>query len=201
MKRTVLLISMFMMIGTTALAFDPTPAARGNRIGILTTTAADDDLVTLRVASLMRGYLARELRREGFDVFDTRATLEEIERGADPDADYFVEFIRGDTADHGYGGVGVGGRHAGVDMELIVSKVAASLRLYDGRTLEVIDDFDVDAEGRAVLPTAIGIGGRHTAFWVGVPFHVLKHRSVAKAAARDAARSIDEALEQEAARD
>lgn len=201
MKRTVLLISMFMMIGTMALAFDPTPAARGNRIGILTTTAADDDLVTLRVASLMRGYLARELRREGFDVFDTRATLEEIERGADPDADYFVEFIRGDTADHGYGGVGVGGRHAGVDMELIVSKVAASLRLYDGRTLEVIDDFDVDAEGRAVLPTAIGIGGRHTAFWVGVPFHVLKHRSVAKAAARDAARSIAAALEPEAARD
>jgi hypothetical protein len=201
MKRTVLLISILLMIGTTALAFDPTPASRGHRIGILTTTAADDDVVTLRVAALMRGYLARELRREGFDVFDARATLEEIERGAEPDADYFVEFLRGDTADHGYGGVGVAGRHAGVDMELIVSKVAASLRLYDGRTLEVIDDFDVYAQGKAFMPTAIGIGGRHTAFWVGVPFHVLKHRAVAKAAARDAAESIAGALESESGRD
>lgn len=201
MKRTVLLVGILLMIGTAALAFDPTRGARGNRIGILAKTAAGDDVGTLRVAALMRGHLARELRREGFDVFHARATLEEIDRGAEPGADYFVEFLHGDTADHGYGGVAVGGRHAGVDMELIVSKVAASLRLYDGRTLEVIDDFDVYAQGRAVLPTAIGIGGRHAAFWVGVPLQVLKQRSVAKAAARDAAVSIAGALESESGRD
>ena len=189
------------MIGTTALAFDPTPAARGNRIGILTTNAPDDDVATLRVAALMRGYLARELRREGFDVFDAKATLEEIERSDVDDADYYVEFLRGDSTSHGYGGVGIGGRHGGVDMSVMVSRVAASLRLYDGETLEVIDDFDVYAKGSGVMPTAIGVGGRHAAFWVGLPLYLVRERTVAKEAARDAAKSIAGALESEAVRE
>src|SRR5688500_13801662 len=175
MKRIMLLASLLMIVGTSALAFDPTPV-RGNRIGILNTEFNDrDDLVTLRVASLMRGYLARELKKQGFDVFHARSTMDDLLDGAESDADYFVEFVYGDGHDRGHGGVGIGGRNVGVDMAVITSYIAAGLRVYDGRTLEVIDEFDVHARDTALRPTFVSLGGRHTGFsglWLGIPLEM-----------------------------
>ena len=199
MKRHLFIALLLMVVGTPALAFDPTPA-RGNRIGILN-TATENDVVTLRVATLMRGYLARELRKQGFDVFDTKSTIDDLLRGDDPGADYYVEFVHGDGDDRGYGGVGIGGRHGGVQMEVVASAIGAALRIYDGQTLDIIDEFDAYARDTAFLPTSIGIGGRHAGIWLGLPLQILRHRSVAKAAARDAAASIVAAIDPEAARD
>ncbi|HEU4522963.1 MAG TPA: hypothetical protein VFT12_13225 [Thermoanaerobaculia bacterium] len=198
MKRLILLV-LVAVSAPVALAFDPAPV-RGNRIGILTTDAGDDP-ATLRVASLMRGYLAGQLKKQGFDAFDTRATFEELERTRALDADYYVEFIRAETNDNPYGFGGVGGRHAGVDLALVVSHVAAGVRLYDGRTLEVMDEFDVEARDRSVIPTAIGLGQRGLGVWVGLPVGLLRSRSVAKEAARDAAISIAGIIESEAGRE
>ena len=198
MKRLILFA--LVAFPSAALAFDPAPV-RGNRIGILTTVAAEDDAETLRVAALMRGYLARQLRREGFDAFDARATLGEIDRGRTTDADYYVEFLRAETSSDPYGGGVVAGRHGGVDLALVVSHIAAGLRIYDGRTLEIIDDVDVEARSRAVVPTAIGLGQRGLGIWVGLPVGLMRSRSVAKDAARDAAQSIAAILETEAVRE
>jgi hypothetical protein len=199
MKRLFFIALLLIAVGMPALAFDPTPA-RGNRIGILN-TATEHDVVTLRVAALMRGYLSRELEKQGFDVFDTRNTIDDLLRGADPGADFYVEFVRGDGDDRGYGGVGIGGRHGGVGMEVVASSMGAALRIYDGETLDIIDEFDAYARDTALLPTSVGIGGRHAGIWLGLPLQILRHRAVAKAAARDAAASIVAAIDPEADRD
>ena len=199
MKRLVLFLAL-MAFATAAVAFDPTPG-RGNRIAILTTVAAEDDVETLRVAALMRGYLAKQLKRQGFDAFDARATFEEIERNQIASADYYVEFMRAETNSDPYGGGVVAGRHGGVDLALVVSHIAAGLRIYDGRTLEIIDDVDVYARNRAVVPTAIGLGQRGLGVWVGLPVGLMRSRSVAKEAARDASESIAGILETEAQRE
>jgi hypothetical protein len=185
---------------SAAFAFDPTPV-RGNRIGILATMAADDDPVTLHVAAAMRRYLSRELRRQGFEAFDVRATFDEVVETDRADADYYIEFITGYASDHPYGGVGVGGRRGGVDLGLVGSYMGADLRLYDAQTMAIIDDISVEGRDRAVVPTAIGIGGRNVGVWVGLPVRFFRHRAVAKEAAKDAAESIAGILETEAARD
>ncbi|HUP44495.1 MAG TPA: hypothetical protein VM779_03180 [Thermoanaerobaculia bacterium] len=198
MKR----LALFLLVVThaaAAVAFNPTPVP-GNRIGILNTAVVEEDLVTLRVASAIRGHLARELGKAGFEAFETRATLDEIADGDRIEADYYVEFVRGDSGESYGGGIGVAGRRGGVDLGIIGSYVSARLRLYDGRTLELIDELYAEASDRAVVPTSIGIGTGRGGIWIGLPVRMMRNRTVARQAAREAAESIVSLLRGEAER-
>jgi hypothetical protein len=168
-----------MLAATTAFAFDSTKG--GDRIGIL--RGASDH------GSTMERSLLDELRNRGFDAFDVGLTYEELlDQEAVPVADYIVEINAGPTQTADYGGVDVVGSHADVSLGVMVSKVAAELRLYDGSTMELIATSDLSKRSAALMPTYVGIGGGSIFASVALPFiERAQHRSVARKAARAAA--------------
>jgi hypothetical protein len=187
MKRLVLAVIVFSM-AVPAMAFRPT-LHRGERVGVLrplTFDGRDGD-----VANAVTRSLQRELRARGIDAVDAGITFDDLQREQRIDADYFVEVVSSDADGGPFGGIGVGGDHVGVDISVIVSRVAAQLRLYDGRTLQLIDTYDMQRSAKAVMPTAIGVGGRHVGLWVALPFvHYARYRAAARAVAADAATAI-----------
>ena len=189
-------LSSLLMAGA-AFAFDPAPAPA--RIGVLRpaqTYAFDREAIIQRT---VLDALGEELRSRGFDAYEVEETFSEIELDADRDADYYVEIIGGGEGESiDYGGIGVGGRHADVSFGLIVSRVAAELRVYDGRTLETLAVEKLDRKSRAVLPTSIGLGGRAFFAVIAMPFiERTQIRNVARAAGRDAGGRVATAVREQ----
>ena len=84
---------------------------------------------------------------------------------------------------------------AALARELVEQRLAACVNVYDGRTFDLLQTLDLHKKSTAVVPAAIGIGGR--TFWavIAVPFvEWAQYRSGVRAVAHDAARAIDEAL-------
>lgn len=178
MKRFLIALCLI-LAATTASAFDSTKSA--DRIGIL--RGAVDGGSTLERS------LLGELRHRGFDAFDVGLTYEELlDQEAVPIADYIIDISGGQARTADYGGVDVVGRHADISVGIVVSQVAATLRLYDGTTMELIATSDLSKRSAALMPTYIGIGGGSIYASLALPFiERAQHRSVARKAAREAA--------------
>jgi hypothetical protein len=191
MKR--LLIALLLLVpGTAALAFDETRTAP--RVGVL---RYDDEAFGPGGAwmsdEIVR-HLLEELRERGVDAFDARVTYDEAADEGFAEADYLVE-IAADADAGDFGGIGVGGPHGGVELSLLVARVAAEVRVYDGRTFELISTDNLRKRNRAVLPTAVGFGGRRSWLAIAVPFaQWAQQRRVARDAARDAASKVTATL-------
>jgi len=143
------------------------------------------------VANTVQNDLRRELRALGFDAFDARVTYEELMRHSSPNADFFVEVVSSHAVNHPRGGVGVAAGGVAVDVGLVVARVAAEVRLYDGRTLNEIAHFDLQKDNTAFLPMAIGIGGRSLWGYFALPFvQYGQYRAAAHEVARLAALRI-----------
>lgn len=183
MKR--LAIAFLILFPVAALAFDQTPAAP--RIAVLRQPEAllhDGDSM---VSDAVLRYLTEELRGRGLDAFDAGVTYDEAVDQNYAEADYLIE-IAADADGRDYGGVGIGGHHGGVGVSMVVARVAAEVRVYDGRTFQLVERQTLRHKNRALLPTSISLGGR--AAWIGVAIPVMQtvqFRNVAKAAARGAA--------------
>ena len=187
MKRA-LLVLLLIAVAVPAFAFK---VRRGDRVAILRSEIPDEYRREERVAKSVRTYLQRELRRRGLDAFDAKMTWDDFQRDGIDDADFVVEVVADETDGGQVGGVEVSGRNVGVDVGVVMSRVAATLRLYDGRTMELIDTIDLSRRSSAVMPTAIGVGRDHLALWVTVPFvHYSRYRAAARAVAQDAAEQI-----------
>ena len=182
MKR--LLIALLLLVPGVALAFDHTPSAP--RVGVLREVGErihEDALV----ADSVHRYLRQELRERGLDAFDVGLTYAEAVEDQYADADYLIELL---TASDGgeYGGVGVGGPHGAVELSLSVARVLAEIRVYDGRTFELLATEDLRKKSKAVLPSYVSIGGRRSWLSLAVPIaQWAQYRRVAREAARDAA--------------
>jgi len=140
-----------------------------------------------QVSDHVRDLLAGELRKLGYDAFPT-----DNER---PRADFYLDVAGAGGGSRPLGGIEVGGRNAAIDIGVIVSRVAASVTLYDGRTLERLQTIDLQKRNTAIAPTAVGIGGR--SIWASIALPVVEwsqQRAALRAVARDAARQIDQAL-------
>jgi hypothetical protein len=135
--------------------------------------------------------LSKELQRQGFDCALAHQTYGDLDRHAEGNADWYVEIVSGQAGGHPLGGIGVGGSNVGAEISLVVARVAAELRVYDGRTLELFDSFDLHRSAMAVVPTALGVGGRHLYAYIALPFiQYARYRAAAGAVARDAASMI-----------
>jgi len=195
MKRLVIALAALLAAGS-ALAFDPAPARM--RIGVLRPAETYRWERATYCQRVVVESLRDELRNRGFDAYDVEATFEDIEGDADRDADFYVEIIGGDGESIDYGGIGVGGRYADISFGMILSRVAAELRIYDGRTLETLARQELDRKSRAVMPTAIGLGGRSFFAVIATPFlERAQLRNVARAAARDAAGHVANAVREQ----
>jgi hypothetical protein len=190
MRRLLALLAIA-TLPAAALAFDPTPR-RGDRIGILAMEHRDgEDPYRGGIADTVRGAIRKELRAHGFDAFDARVTFDELIDSGSTDADYYVELVSSEASALPYGGIGIGRRHLGVGMSIFVSDVAASMRVYDGRSLEVIDAFDLRRRNTTIAPTEVGVSGGNFDISIALPFiEYARIRSTARAVAREAAAMI-----------
>jgi len=185
MKRLLAALCLLWISGV-AFAFDTT--RRPNRIGILLSAADFDSEGETVVEREVRRALRVELEERGFDVFDAERTLDEASRDGVAAADYLVEIAGGDPQSEEYGGLGIAGRHIDVRVGMIVSRVAADVRIYDAQTMQVIATENLSRKRSAVVPTSLGFGGNRVFAAVALPFfYRSQYRNVARAAARDAA--------------
>lgn len=201
MKR-LLLPLVLLVTASSALAFDPSRGredesgaeSRRASVAVLTTEHAQRP----HRGEIVRSYLADALKRRGLDAFNVSYTYDDLVRDGRSEADLYVELI-GDADERGYGGVGVGGYRGGVDLAVIRNYTSAWVRVYDGRTFQIIDTFDLSKQSTAVVPTSIGLGGRHVGLWIALPFvQYARHRAAARAVASDAANLIAEVSRDEA---
>lgn len=182
MKR-LLAVASLLLLAASAFAFDSTKSSEKStkRVGVL--RSGHD------VDSTMTRALVGDLRNRGFDAFDAGLTYDELlDEEAVPIADYVIEIRGGEPQTADYGGVGIAGRHADLELGIVSSKVTAELRVYDGDTMEVIATSDLSKRTTALMPTGVGIGGRAIYAYLALPFiERAQHRNVAKKAAREAA--------------
>lgn len=190
MKRAALSILALLFVSTSALALVQERGIqlhRGDRIGVLRMSDRYASGSHGTASSAVRKYLADELRVKGFDAFDAGRTYDALDRNGSDNADYYIEIVSADADAQEQGGIGIGVDHVYADMAVVVSRVAAGIRVYDGHTLELIRTIDLDKSNRAVMPTNIGIGGHHVYAFFAIPFvHYAQYRRAAHDVARDA---------------
>jgi len=166
------------------------------RIALLASPDRYADRRDAQASDQVRDHLQAELRDLGYDVVITSERLTDLGRDDRPRADYYVDVFGPGGGGYPVGGVGVQvGRNAAVDLAVVVNHVAASVNVYDGRTLDLLHTADLHKKSTTIAPAAIGFGGR--AFWtfIAVPFvEWAQYRSGIRAVARQAAREIDEAV-------
>ncbi len=178
MKRLALLL----FVSLPVFGFIRSPAA-GDRIGVLQNAEEDG-------GSALRKDLQRELRARGFEAFDAQGTFEDVQRDG-ASADYYIEIVSNGSASQPVGGIGTAIGAVGVDVSVVVARVAAELRIYDGRTMELVDRFDLYRRNTAVVPTAVGVSTRTVWAFIALPFvNHAQYRAVTRAIARDAAERI-----------
>ena len=176
-----LLLCVLLSGATTASAFDATKTAE--RVAVL---RGESD-AQIAIARALR----RELRERGFDAFDAERTYAELMEDRGAIADYYVEIAYAHPRVEDYGGIGIGGRHADVELGIVVSRLNAELRIYDGETLELLSSENLSKRKTALLPTSVGIGGGSIYAVLALPLiERAQQRRVARAAARDAAAMV-----------
>ncbi|HEX8171248.1 MAG TPA: hypothetical protein VF824_11970 [Thermoanaerobaculia bacterium] len=194
MKRLLLALCLI-AVPAAAIAFDTTPRperVRADRVALVRTPLRDGDAF---VHDAVRRALERELRARGFDAFDANATFDELARDDAFEADYIVEITAGDADLRDYGGVDVGTRAGAVSLGVVAARVAAEVRVYDGRSLRELGRQSLAKKQTAILPTGVGVGGRAWFAEVALPFvERAQLRSVAAAAAREAAAAVTDVV-------
>jgi hypothetical protein len=185
MRRIVIIALLVLAYATAAPAFHEDAKLR---IGILSMRGElaeqDADLAAL-VGRNLRG----ELRRKGYDAFITTRTYGNALLG---DADYYVEVVSSGTdGDIPIGEVGVGSRDVAAGVTVVMSRVAAEVRLYDGSTMEQVASYDLRQTKVMPMPTWISIGNHNFYTELALPLvQYSQYRRAAGAVARDAASRI-----------
>jgi hypothetical protein len=194
MKRLMLTLCLVMVAGA-AHAFDPAVSPSPVRIGILRAPDAYFYENAEQVHASIREALRADLRTRGYEVILVDRTFDDLTGGERADADYLVE-IAGDSRTEDRGGVGVGGRHAGMSLGMLVSDVAADLFVYDGATLEQLAHESMSKRDRAFVPTSVGVGGSNLFAWIATPFiERAQVRNVSRQLARDIAARVDDVVQ------
>ena len=130
---------------------------RGDRIAVLAMPSRYTLSDERRAGEAVQEFLRDELAARGFDAYRVEQTYDSLARDDRANADFYVEIsaAEGNSRMEGIGGVGT--RNVFVDFGVLISRVAAEMRLYDGRTLELIDRFDLKEHHTSIAPAAIGV--------------------------------------------
>lgn len=192
MKRlALLLVVIAAVVAQPALAFDP-KRPLSNRITLLQAPAYDASELELQIARNVRDRLLGELRARGFDAADSKLTYDEAQRTGAEISGLYVEIAPSEVHAHSTGDVAVRTRNVGVDVAMLVSRVAAELRVYDGRSFALIAKRHISREDVRVVPTGIGVGSYRMSVWFALPFvQYARYRAAANLVVRDAAAEIE----------
>jgi hypothetical protein len=191
MRRAAAVLGL-LFFATPLFAFTGTPSGkRALRVGVLHTSDRWAEASYDSAAAAIEHEMAQQLRKAGLDAWDTHCTLEQIDGREDREADLYIEVSGGDARLREIGGIDIGTRHVATSIGVVVSKIAAEVRLYDGRSFELIDRFDLARSRTAVVPTSIGFGDRGIfAFAVLPVIDHFQYRAAVRDVAEDAARRI-----------
>jgi len=188
MKRIIFLLAIAMAVPAFGLMRSPRP---GDRIGVLRMSDRFLYGAERTVANALQHDLRDELRNLGFSAFDARMTYDDLLHRGPEDADFYVEVVSSRASGRPMGGVGAAVGNVAVEVAVVVKQVAAEVRLYDGRTLNLIERYDFEKRSTAVVPTGIGIGGRSIWAEIMLPFvEYGQYRAAAHDVARQAAARI-----------
>lgn len=181
MKRLLLIA---LLVPGVALAFDRSPGKPS--IGILVHGGGELSYVQRCVVDSLRD----QLRGRGFDAYVEEMSFDDLAYNPDRDADYYVDVV-GDGETNDYAGVGIGNRAVDVSLAVVATHVAAEVRVYDGRTMQLIASKTLKRSSTGVLPTHIGFGGRDAFAVFALPFvERAQVRGVARAAAKQMAEHV-----------
>jgi hypothetical protein len=188
MKRLAALLAVAMAVPAFGLTRSPRP---GDRIGVLRMSDQFSYGAERTVANALQHFLRDELRNLGFHAFDARTTYDDLLHRGPDDADFYVEVVSSYAANRPVAGAGAAVGDLAVEVAVVVGQVAAEVRLYDGRTLNLIERYDLEKRSTAVVPTGIGIAGRSIWASVMLPFvQYGQYRAAAHDVARQAAARI-----------
>ncbi len=188
MKRLILLLASAIAIPVFGLERFP---HHGDRIGVLRIEEHYGLRSEQSVANIVQSDLQGELRELGFNAFDARLTYHDLLRSGPGNADFYVEIVSSRAANRPVGGVAAGTGGIAVEVAIVIARVAAEVRLYDGRSLNLVEAYDLQTNNTAVVPAAIGIGQRSIWAAIMLPFvQYGQYRSAAHAVAHQAALRI-----------
>lgn len=192
MRRVLSFMAIAIAVAAPAFSFDTARrAGSAHRITLLQASIDNGYDGEDRVAARVRRQLVRELRERGFDAVDGRISYDDLVRGGRTDSDFYVEITPSSESVTQAGGVGVGNRHFSVDLAVLVAHAAAELRVYDGRTLNLITKRNLHRNNVTVVPTAVGAGTYRAAVWIALPFvEYVRYRAAVGAVVDDAAAEI-----------
>jgi hypothetical protein len=177
-------------LAANAYAIDTRTSAGQLRIAILDTSERLIDARANDTALLVRGAIRNALRERGFDAFTVREHYDDLVRGR-TDADYYVEIVSSSSESHPVGGVAIPvGGSIGAEIDVLVSRLAAEVRLYDGKTLDEVRTFDLRRRQTTVAPAAVIVSRPLWAF-VALPLvDWARARAAARGLGTDAAAQI-----------
>lgn len=188
MKRLMFLLACAMTVPAFGLTVTPRP---GDRIGVLRISGRLGYRAERAVANAVQNDLRGELLDLGFNAFDARVTYDDLLRNGPGGADYYVEVVSGYASGRPVGAVGTAIGDVALEVGVVVSRVAAQVRLYDGRTLNAVETYDLQKESTAVVPTGVGIAGRSIWASIMLPFvQYGQYRTAARSIAHQAAARI-----------
>lgn len=145
--------------------------------------------------------MERELQKRGYSTTILNRTVESLwEDGLEEsvEADIFVEIAADQRDGEGWGAVGTGGRVGSVDVggtvAIVRSAFAARVRIYDGHSGAVLDEFELSSRALTPALSSISLGGDHAWFSIGVPWFERRTRDrAATALARKVVAEIEKA--------
>src|SRR2546430_16897219 len=136
MKRLIFLLIAAIAVPTFGFTITPRP---GHRIGVLRISGRFEYRAERSVAATIQNDLRRELKDLGFNAFDAGMTYDELLRNGPGGADYYVEVLSGYASGRPVGAVGASVEGIGVEVGVVVSRVAARVRPYDAPTLNEVE--------------------------------------------------------------
>jgi hypothetical protein len=167
------------------------PVHPGARIGVLRMPPdVYNSEPSKTIATNIQNDLRIELASRGFGSFDAAVTFNDLQRGGAAPADYYVEI-----------GCSFGSRTSGmaaaavgpimINSEIAASDVDAEVRLFNGRTLELVARYELRRKRRSVIPAGVGIGTY--GLWAMLPLPLVRDaqfRALEREIAREAADRI-----------
>ena len=183
-----MILAVALLTAATAYAIDTTHHAV--TIALLGPAEKWPDPRDGRTFDAFRDRLKGELRALGYDAFARDETIKDFGPDTHPIADYYVEVVGAGGSAYPIGGVVAGP----VGVGLGVSHVAASLNLYDARTIALIETIDPRKRSTLVSPVAFNVSGHPFTILAMPLFEWAQSLNAMRRLAHDAAIDIDEAL-------
>src|SRR5258708_25489124 len=192
MKRAALVLFLRVLAAPVWAIRGVAAGTRRRRMAVLHTGDQWTDPGMDAAAAAIEHEIVDQLRERGAEAWEARHTLGDVRNEEpSPDVDFLVEVTAGEARQREVGGVALGDAHVSTTLGLVLSRVAAEVRLYDAGTHEMLDRYELSRSKTAVLPTSFGIGdGRFFAYSVVPIARHFQYRSAVREVATEAADRI-----------